>query len=172
MNFYTKNVEVNCNYYDWITFEYWKRSNIQNMYVSHQISSDNIQDTADWRSHKLTFSPACLRSSFNRASNSVTASRSVMEIHELFMAEPMLTHCLFDPPKQISKFFSQENTIACNHCSDIFFSNNSSWCREREREREILSLSAFWGTEDIGVHIVHISRVIITYTLEWLSSLT
>ena len=35
-----------------------------------------------------------------------------------------------------------------------------------ERERERLSLSAFWGTEDIGVHIVHISRVIITYTLE------
>ena len=33
-------------------------------------------------------------------------------------------------------------------------------------ERERLSLSAFLGTEDIGVHIVHISRVIITYTLE------
>ena len=37
-------------------------------------------------------------------------------------------------------------------------------------ERE--SLSAFLGTEDIGVHIVHISCVIITYTLEWISSLT
>ena len=36
----------------------------------------------------------------------------------------------------------------------------------RERERERLSLSAFLGTEDIGVRIVHISRVIITYTLE------
>ena len=35
-------------------------------------------------------------------------------------------------------------------------------CKERER----LSLSAFLGTEDIGVHIVHINRVIITYTLE------
>ena len=35
-----------------------------------------------------------------------------------------------------------------------------------EREREILSLSAFLGTEDIGVHIVHISRIIITYILE------
>ena len=33
-------------------------------------------------------------------------------------------------------------------------------------ERERLSLSAFLGTEDIGVHIVHISRAIITYTLE------
>ena len=33
-------------------------------------------------------------------------------------------------------------------------------------ERERLSLSAFWGTADIGVHIVHISHVIITYTLE------
>ena len=35
-----------------------------------------------------------------------------------------------------------------------------------ERERERLSLSAFLRTEDIGVHIVHISRLIITYTLE------
>ena len=34
------------------------------------------------------------------------------------------------------------------------------------RERERLSLSAFLRTEDIGVHIVHISRLIITYTLE------
>ena len=38
--------------------------------------------------------------------------------------------------------------------------------RERERERERLSLSAFLRTEDIGVHIVHISRLIITFTLE------
>ena len=35
------------------------------------------------------------------------------------------------------------------------------------RERERLSLSAFLRTEDIEVHIVHISRVIITYTLEY-----
>ena len=34
------------------------------------------------------------------------------------------------------------------------------------RERERLSLSAFFRTEDIGVHIVHVSRLIITYTLE------
>ena len=34
-----------------------------------------------------------------------------------------------------------------------------------ERERD-LSLSAFLGTEDIAVHIVHISLLIITYTLE------
>ena len=33
-------------------------------------------------------------------------------------------------------------------------------------ETERLSLSAFLGTEDIGVHVVHISRVVITYTLE------
>ena len=37
---------------------------------------------------------------------------------------------------------------------------------------EWLSLTAIFGTEDIGVHIVHASRVIITYTLEWLSPLT
>ena len=34
------------------------------------------------------------------------------------------------------------------------------------RKRERLSLSAFLGTEDTEVHIVHISRIIITYTLE------
>ena len=33
-------------------------------------------------------------------------------------------------------------------------------------KRERLNLSAFLGTEDIAVHIVHISRLIITYTLE------
>ena len=38
--------------------------------------------------------------------------------------------------------------------------------REKERERERLSLSAFLRTEDIGVHMVHISRLIMTYTLE------
>ena len=35
-----------------------------------------------------------------------------------------------------------------------------------QRERERLSLSDFLGTEDIVVHIVHTSHVIITYTLE------
>ena len=35
-----------------------------------------------------------------------------------------------------------------------------------QKERERLSLSAFLRTEDIGVHIVHISCLIITYTLE------
>ena len=38
--------------------------------------------------------------------------------------------------------------------------------KENKREREILSLSVFLRTEDIGVYIVHISRLIITYTLE------
>ena len=37
---------------------------------------------------------------------------------------------------------------------------------------EWLSLTAFWGTADIGVHVVHTSGVIIAYTLESLSSLT
>ena len=40
------------------------------------------------------------------------------------------------------------------------FFRQSIWKRER------LSLLAFLGTVDIGVHIVHISRVITTYTLE------
>ena len=37
---------------------------------------------------------------------------------------------------------------------------------------EWLSLTAFWGTTDIGVHVVHTSRVIIAYTLISLVSLT
>ena len=37
---------------------------------------------------------------------------------------------------------------------------------------EWLSLTAFLGTEDIGVHVVYTSRVFIAYTLESLSSLT
>ena len=56
----------------------------------------------------------------------------------------------------------------CEWCElisqEIFKIINSLTKFEIERER--LSLSAFWGTEDIGVHIAHISRVIITYTLE------
>ena len=36
----------------------------------------------------------------------------------------------------------------------------------QERERDIKFISLCGGTEDIGVHIVHMSRVIITYTLE------
>ena len=37
---------------------------------------------------------------------------------------------------------------------------------------EWLNLAAFLGTTDSEVHIVHISRVIVAYTLESLSSLT
>ena len=37
---------------------------------------------------------------------------------------------------------------------------------------EWLNLTAFLGTGDSKVHIVHISQVIIAYTLESLSSLT
>ena len=44
---------------------------------------------------------------------------------------------------------------------------SSCWlCLFKIRERGRLSLSAFLRTEDIGVHIVHISRLIITDTLE------
>ena len=40
-------------------------------------------------------------------------------------------------------------------------------CQLSEKNRrERLSLSAFLGTEDIAVHIVHISCLIITFTLE------
>ena len=54
------------------------------------------------------------------------------------------------------------NSILCN-CNKLLVLYN---------KRERLSLSAFLRTEDIGVHIVHISHLIITYTLEQLSPLT
>ena len=55
--------------------------------------------------------------------------------------------------------------------SDGFDCNNSSLALSHRYEWVIKFKSPF-PTEDIGVHIVHISRVIITYTLESLSSLT
>ena len=57
---------------------------------------------------------------------------------------------------------TNSNCISSCHFSEI----NTSISLKVSRERERLSLSAFLRTEDIGVHIVHISRLIITYTLE------
>ena len=51
-------------------------------------------------------------------------------------------------------------------CKENLLILSSGAAASVERERERLSLSAFLRTEDIGVHIVHISRLIITYTLE------
>ena len=50
----------------------------------------------------------------------------------------------------------------------LFMPKSFSHCTDHIviRERERFSLSAFLRTEDIGVHIVHISRLIITYTME------
>ena len=55
-----------------------------------------------------------------------------------------------------------DNTVRCR--SDMYGHFSTKSYHEGERER--LSLLAFLGTEDIRVHIVHISHVIITYTLE------
>ena len=55
---------------------------------------------------------------------------------------------------------------SCLGSSIINISTNFEINRLSERERDIFSLSAFLRTEDIRVHIVHISRLIITYTLE------
>ena len=54
-----------------------------------------------------------------------------------------------------------------NFCS-IHMTERISW----KEVSEWLNLTAFLGTADIEVNIVHISRVIIAYTLESLSSLT
>ena len=48
-------------------------------------------------------------------------------------------------------------------CDDLVLPGNSYYLNQCW-QREILSLSAFLGTEDIWAHMVHISRVIITYT--------
>ena len=61
-----------------------------------------------------------------------------------------------------STFCSRRN----NHESDITIKVHCIHMTSQFRERERLSLSAFLRTEDIGVHIVHISLLIITYTLE------
>ena len=52
------------------------------------------------------------------------------------------------------------------------FSNAFSWMEIYEWMSEWLSLTAFMGTVDIRVHLVHTGRVIIAYTLESLSPLT
>ena len=54
--------------------------------------------------------------------------------------------------------------LHCNHVSNQ--ENQAKFILGEVKEREILSLSAFLRTEDIGVHIVHISRLTVTYTLE------
>ena len=46
------------------------------------------------------------------------------------------------------------------------------WLIMAEWVSEWLSLTVFFGTVDIGVHLVHASHVIIVYTSESLSSLT
>ena len=82
----------------------------------------------------------------------------------------------------ISHQFHQNKSLMMRHHNEytywvvisnmILFILLSMHWKYKVKERERLSWSAFFGTEDIGVHIVHISRVIITYTLEYLSSLT
>ena len=61
--------------------------------------------------------------------------------------------------KWISKIFYFLNTI--KKC--IWFNKLSEW---------VIKFNSLMGTADIGVHAVHTSRVILTYTLESLSSLT
>ena len=81
----------------------------------------------------------------------------------------VFVHLLHSIGTHIATLFSCNGLICRLHDKHTIY---PAWEREREREIYILSLSAFVGTEDIVVHVVHISRVITTYTLEWLSSLT
>ena len=58
------------------------------------------------------------------------------------------------------------NSLRVAICNMPVFSLYSEWMSER------LHLTAFLGTADNMVHVVHTSRAIIAYTLEWLSFLT
>ena len=60
---------------------------------------------------------------------------------------------------------NNDNNDNDNNINNINKNNNNN-DDDYDNKREILSLSAYLRTEDIGVHIVHISRVITTYTLE------
>ena len=78
------------------------------------------------------------------------------------------------PNKRLSKqwwgwWFETPSGPLCRHCSGIFPWVTSMRLRQVS---EWLNLAAFLGTADSEVHIVHISRVTIAYTLESLSSLT
>ena len=68
---------------------------------------------------------------------------------------------------------THENWQNCMLAAQLIYSG-SHWLiyRVDKRVSEWLSLTAFLGTADIRVHIVHASHVIITYTLESLSSPT
>ena len=64
----------------------------------------------------------------------------------------------------VSMCWNKPGLVPVSACASCGISV-SHWGPDK-KERERLSLSAFLRTEDTGVHIVHISRVIITYTLE------
>ena len=80
----------------------------------------------------------------------------------LILIKISLKFAAWDPTDNKSALVQLVTTCGWSHCQ------NQRWPSSLtcERERERLSLSAFLRTEDIGVHIVHISRLIITYTLE------
>ena len=66
---------------------------------------------------------------------------------------------------QVLQGFFKIMKVALTHLREKHGVTISGYLDDK-RERERLSLSAFLRTEDIVVHIVHISRLIITYTLE------
>ena len=76
----------------------------------------------------------------------------------------------WDDRNIVNKLWRKARSILRAACSQLktigyLFYATSSFVNE-------LSLAAFWGTVDIGVHVVHTSCVIIAYTLKSLSSLT
>ena len=72
--------------------------------------------------------------------------------------------------KNLTVFIPYKLTFLWQHiaqyCNEKGEMQTKLWNIISTGERERLSLSAFLRTEDTGVHIVHISRLIITYTLE------
>ena len=74
--------------------------------------------------------------------------------------------CLMAPSHYLKQCGLITSKVLCHSPEGNFTGIAQDMYSWYERERERLSLSAFLRTEDIRVHKVHISRLIITYTLE------
>ena len=87
------------------------------------------------------------------------------------LSNPVFTEWTYFPVETKS-FSSRPSSSTCASVGaspvDCTLTNHHTL---KEIAREWASLKAFLGTEDIGVHVVHTSHVIIAYTLESLSSL-
>ena len=103
--------------------------------------------------------------SFGKICFIVVISVDMCDPFNLYLSGLQHTICMLTKLKNPIKIYNLTLTIL-SHESQCMTHCHVLTIRQNFRERERLSLSAFLRTEDIGVHIVHISRLIITYTLE------